>query len=270
MNKRQIHIVTWIAVVILLVVLIVSVKSYDADMECKAVELNIDTNQQYCFLTEEELIKEIDATGEVLQGQRIKDLELDLIESMLEDNIYVRNADVFITVDGIVKINVQQRRPLVRISNAYDERYFLDDFGRIMPLNPEHAARTIIANGYIPETINDIRDIDADMDNYSDSLKQYNLHYKIFKLVQFIEKDKFWNAQITQIYINKNKEFELIPLVGSHIIVLDDPLDNLELKFENLKLFYDQGLNKVGWNRYKSINISIENQVVCTLRDSLL
>jgi len=270
MIKNKTHTIMWIAVITLLVVLFISVKSYDAEMECKSIELNIDTNQQYCFLTEEELRKEIDATGEVIEGQKVKDLELDMIEMMLEDNIYIRNADVFITVDGIVKINVQQRRPLVRISNAYDERYFLDDFGRIMPLNPEHAARTIIANGYITETINDIKLIDADMENYNDSLKQNNIHYKIFKLVQYIEGDAFLNAQITQIYINEKGEFELIPLVGDHVIILDNPLDNMELKFENLKLFYKQGLNKVGWDRYKYINISIENQVVCTLRDSLL
>ena len=86
--------------------------------------------------------------------------------------------------------------------------------------------------------------IDADMENYNDSLKQNNIHYKIFKLVQCIEGDAFLNAQITQIYINEKGEFELIPLVGDHVIILDNPLDNMELKFENLKLILAcQGFN---------------------------
>jgi len=57
--------------------------------------------------------------------------------------------------------------------------------------------------------------------------------------------------------------------LGDHIILIDNPLDNLELKLENLRLFYTEGLNNVGWDRYDIINISYDNQVVCTKKDSI-
>jgi cell division protein FtsQ len=63
--------------------------------------------------------------------------------------------------------------------------------------------------------------------------------------------------------VNKNTEFELVPKVGRHIIVFGD-IDNMEKKFDKLIVFYKEGLNKTGWDKYKIINLKYENQVVCS------
>ena len=85
----------------------------------------------------------------------------------------------------------------------------------------------------------------------------------LYKLSTFITKDKFLKAQIEQIYVEPNGEFELIPRVGSHTILMGTA-DNLEDKFERLFVFYRIGLNKTGWSRYNIINIKFKNQVVCS------
>lgn len=270
MIKLNRHIIWWVVSIFALLLLFIIVRSYNANRKCKDLVITVDTNNQYSVLSEEDLLAQINATAEPIVGQKNKDLDLEFLESMLEDNIYVRDADVFLNIDGVVEVNIQQRRPLVRLTNTYNETYFLDDFGRIMPLSPDHASRVIVANGYIPENQEEILEIDKDMEEYPDSLQQLNMHYKIYSLARYIEQDEFLNALIAQIYINKEGQFELVPLVGDHIIVLDDPLDNIDIKCENLKIFYDQGLPKMGWDRYKMIDISIENQVICTLRDSLI
>ena len=74
--------------------------------------------------------------------------------------------------------------------------------------------------------------------------------YDVYRLVTFITDDKFWNSQIEQIYVNNKYEFELIPRVGSHIIELGR-VEDLEEKFENLKILYLRGFNKIGWNQYE-------------------
>jgi cell division protein FtsQ len=85
----------------------------------------------------------------------------------------------------------------------------------------------------------------------------------VYKLAEFITNDKFWNSQIEQIYVNNNYEFELIPRVGSHIIELGRAED-LNEKFENLKILYLRGFNNLGWNQYEKISLKYKNQVVCT------
>jgi len=40
----------------------------------------------------------------------------------------------------------------------------------------------------------------------------------------------------------------------------------LEEKFENLKLFYSEGVKQTGWRKYKEINLKYKNQIVCVKR----
>ena len=87
--------------------------------------------------------------------------------------------------------------------------------------------------------------------------------YRIYKLAQFIARDTFFNAQIEQIYLNSDNDFELIPLIGKHVIIFGDA-GNMEEKFGNLLVFYKQGLAVQGWEKYDTINLKYHNQVVAT------
>ena len=42
----------------------------------------------------------------------------------------------------------------------------------------------------------------------------------IFYLVNYINSDDFWSAQIDQIFVDGNDEIDLIPRVGNHTIHL--------------------------------------------------
>jgi len=85
----------------------------------------------------------------------------------------------------------------------------------------------------------------------------------LFKLSSFITQDQFLKAQIEQIYVTKTGEFELIPKVGRHLIIFGG-IEDMENKFDKLLVFYHQGMNKTGWDKYKTINLKFENQVVCS------
>ncbi len=269
MNKRIKNIVFILLFCAIFIGLIFSLSRQSAQKSCTEVIINIDSNYHYSFLNKDSLFADIDAAGITLICSNIKDIDLDLLEKTIEKNIYVRNADVYTNLKGELRIDILQRRPMLRIINSLGEAYFLDEYGRIMPLKSSHATRVIIANGNITESKKDIEKLNCDLELLDDSVKQENQHYKLFHIVKQIEKDSLFSAQITQIYINQDGAFELVPLLGDHIILIDNPLDNLELKLENLRLFYTEGLNNVGWDRYDIINISYDNQVVCTKKDSI-
>lgn len=63
-----------------------------------------------------------------------------------------------------------------------------------------------------------------------------------------------------------DKNIELVPRVGDHLVYLGR-LDNFEQKLKRLKVFYEKGLNQVGWNKYSRINVEFSNQIICTKRD---
>jgi cell division protein FtsQ len=109
---------------------------------------------------------------------------------------------------------------------------------------------------------------DIDLSYFKLMSSQHNLNktdtmlMDINKLSGYIYHDKFWRAQIEQIYVKKDN-FELIPRVGTQIIEFGD-ISNYEYKFKKLKALYEQGFSKVGWNKYKTINLKYNNQIICT------
>ena len=88
----------------------------------------------------------------------------------------------------------------------------------------------------------------------------------LYQFALFLQKNKFWDAQIEQINVLKGREVELVPRVGDHIVFLGK-IDNYENKLERLKEFYRKGLNKVGWNKYDRISVEFGNQIICTKKD---
>ena len=72
-------------------------------------------------------------------------------------------------------------------------------------------------------------------------------------------------TSLEQIYVHPDKEVELIPRVGNHRILLGT-FDHFEEKLANLRLFYEQAIPKMGWEKYSIINLKYRNQIVCTKR----
>jgi len=196
-------------------------------------------------------------------GKASSEVALATIETAFKDRQIIDKTVVYITEPGILHIEISQKTPFVRIFNRYGQGYYLDTKGNIILLSHSGSPFVIVANGFIAEpfTIGKTFNI---MDVRHDSLSR-SLHtiYDVYRLATYITSDHFWNAQIEQIYVNNKYEFELIPRIGSHIIELGY-VEDLEEKFDNLKLLYLNGFNNLGWNHYDKISLKYKNQVVCT------
>ena len=90
----------------------------------------------------------------------------------------------------------------------------------------------------------------------------------LVKLGIFLRDDGFWNDQIVQANVDSLGDISLVPRVGNHIIQLGS-VNDLEVKFRNLKSFYKKILPTVGWNKYKIINIEYPSQVRGVKQDNL-
>lgn len=97
--------------------------------------------------------------------------------------------------------------------------------------------------------------------------KRYEDFLKLINFVSWLEGEPFWSAEVVQIVAQTMPsgalEIELIPRSGDYTILFGR-LENVEEKFEKLLHFYEDGLNKVGWDKYSTINIKYDGQVVCS------
>jgi cell division protein FtsQ len=87
----------------------------------------------------------------------------------------------------------------------------------------------------------------------------------LMEFARLVQQNPFWNDQIVQVYRSTNGDYEIIPRVGAHQIQFGK-MENYETKLNNLKLLYDKGLKKYGWNNYNKINLKYSNQIICTKR----
>ncbi len=230
---------------------------------CKKYIIRIDYGKADVLVTQSDIYQVVRLTGNLLKGQQLGTIDFERIESEISHQSYVKNAQVYMTLEGIVEIEVVQRQPILRIFNEKGESFYLDGLGNLLPLNPAFSARVLVATGSIPESFSMKTCYLNDKVRKNDSVSYYSVMYNLYKLSAFITENKFLKAQIEQIYVDPNGEFELIPRIGTHSIVIGNA-ENLQDKFERLFVFYRYGLSKIRWSKYNIINIKFKNQVVCS------
>ncbi|MBP6334687.1 MAG: hypothetical protein KA444_04370 [Bacteroidia bacterium] len=237
--------------------------SRQSKMLCNELVISILDTLGQSFVEPEDIRLTVHNKFGELKGQKMSSINISLLEKIIANNPFVADAEVFSSVDGKLNIEVLQRRPVVRVVNFNQESFYIDDQGFFMPLSDKYTARVPVANGYIfhREAERMVTGLTSNTSTVSDS--SISTIRKVYNVSSYINKDDFWSAQIEQIYINANGEMELIPRVGLHTILLGDGSD-LEDKFERLFLFYKEGLNKAGWEKFKTINLKYKDQVVCT------
>lgn len=209
------------------------------------------------FLNEELLQKYISIqVGQKINGTNINDISLSDLESYLSKLAEVKHVEVYRSIDGHLFVEVTEREPIVRVFHENGMSNYIDQDGMYMPLSNSYTAHLPVVTGHVNES--DFRG------GIKDITMNDDLRFKeIFKMADFVHKSTFWNAQIQEIYVNENGEFELIPRVGDHRIIFGKP-EKIERKFQKLEIFYQEGLNNTGWNQFDTINIKYKNQIVCS------
>ena len=96
--------------------------------------------------------------------------------------------------------------------------------------------------------------------------KSYEDFMKLLTFVEFIEDDDFWRSEVVQIaaYTTSSGalEVELVPRSGRHTILFGR-IEQVERKFDKLLRFYRSGLQNIGWDAYRTIDVRYNDQVVC-------
>ncbi len=256
-------IVIWILLVAGAGVLVGFVEAEHYRRPCTKVDIRISYGAADVLITKKDVDSIILKTAGVLKGKPLGYINTRTIENAIRKQAYVAKVNVYENNEGILFVEIRQREPLLRIINRKFESYYLDESGTLLPVNPNFSARVLVANGIIDESYIKNPDYRVNVLSLSDSVFYDSLLTNLYKLTMFITHDKFLKAQIAQIYVNETGEFELIPRIGNHLILLGKAED-LDDKFRRLYAFYRFGLNKIGWNKYNVINIKYKNQVVCS------
>ena len=231
---------------------------------CRRIYITMDYGKADKLVMNQDIDSIIRRTTGRISGKPIGWINIQQIETSIRQQAYVETVHIYESLDGNILVDVKQREPILRIINNKYETFYLDGSGRLLPPNPFYPARVLVANGNISHSYLDNRNFRIETPMMGDTLGPADtLLMNLYRLALYINRDRFLKAEIDQIFVTPNHEFELIPKVGNHIIMLGG-IDDLDGKFKKLLAFYKQGLNFIGWNKYNYINIKYRNQVVCS------
>jgi cell division protein FtsQ len=270
MKRKWIIGISWgLAMILLFALLVFTARRHD-ERRCEEVRISINRQGGDDFITEAEIHEYIVESGDSLEGRKMKDIDLHKLEQMICVNPYICSAHVYASLDGVVHVDVVQRKPIVRVQNLKDDPFYISDDGRLMPLNPGRPARVLFASGHFNYDIFSEYNQHIDLDiqkprTKADTALMNTPLWKIFKIAKQIEAQPFLKAQMTQLVYDKSGDFALVPLVGSHLIIIGDEKD-LDEKFSKLEAFYRKGITADGWEKYDTINLKFNKQVVCSLK----
>lgn len=172
------------------------------------------------------------------------------IETAINKIPQVENAKIYVGINGKLNVEIQERRALCRVINKYGVSFYLDEKAVKFPLSNIFTTRVPIIIGNIES-------------NMSESIIDSALLQSVVNVLTITKKMKFWNTCIDQIYVNENKELEIVSNIGQQRIVIGNDKD-VESKLNNVFAFYKQGLNNLGWDKYKKIDVRFNKQIICS------
>lgn len=158
---------------------------------------------------------------------------------------------------GVLYIDIEQVEPMFRIIDRDGKSYYVDEDGRAVLKNNARSYEVPVVTNHYPTLFNAIS---------KKSAKKGDNIEKLVTFVKYINEDDFLASLITQVNITESGLVEIVPCVGRQTIVLGklNHLDSAATRIYKIKAFYTEGRDLGLLDKYKKIDISHSNQIICT------
>ena len=243
--------------------------------------------------------KQLKKRGFKLVGESVSDVEFLAIKEQIEKNDFIERADIYTTLSGVMHIDITQRKPVMRLLvNGYNS--YITSSGYIFRTPKESAYYTPVITGtfrpltspqfegsteeFYKAELKRLREKRAALltsksspENIAKAQQRLRKrearvtarHDDLTRLTAFVQQignDDFWRAEVVQFVADTTSmgrlSLRLIPRSGGHTIEFGE-LEDIEAKMARLEKFYEEGLTKLGWDRFKTIDIRYDKQVIC-------
>ena len=191
------------------------------------------------FITRETVSKLLIQNQQSVTNKPKEIIDLNALEKALTSNLMIKDAQVFIDVDGKITAEIEQKKPIARVST--NASYYVDDTGSYMPLSTNFTARVPLITGTV----------------YKNDLSN------VFTVARKIQQDDFLKKHVVEIHQNTDKSIDLKLRLNDFTVELGS-LKSLDKKINNLKAFYQKAMKDNTLNNYSVVNLKFDNQVICT------
>lgn len=263
MNNRKLNIkrvrdaIIWLSLIAGISALLFFSIQRKSNAQVKTLVVQIDGIHGDETLISEKEVEQIitKAAGKTIKKSNIKTLNLRKLEAAINKDKRIERADVYFDSKDRLNVKIIQKKPVIRVMQEAAADYYLDGNGSVVPVSIGNAIRVPIVTG-----ITEAYDAKFLAEGKNSKLKE------VFTIMKYVRDDQFLASLIEQAHVEQDSigDIVLIPKIGKESVLFGDSQDMVE-KFDKLKIFYRDGLPKLGWNRFNRLNLKISNQVIGTL-----
>jgi cell division protein FtsQ len=215
---------------------------------CKDYTVRFKGEQQHLFVDEKDVTKLLKTgTKGNIKGQPMSAFDLRGLEQLLEKSLWIKDAELYFDNSEILHVSVTEREPVARIFTTAGRSFYIDSDDKQMPLSDKMSAKVPVFTGFPDKKL---------------LLKKDSaLLRDVRTTATFIANNSFWLSQVSQIDITPEWQFEMVPVVGNHLVKLGTA-ENIEKKFHRLFIFYKNVLSQAGFDKYRTIDVQYAGQVI--------
>jgi cell division protein FtsQ len=239
------------AVILLTIIMFSSFK--DGSRKITTVDINIEVQGDQSLINKSDLLRFLYSKMDTLISYDVNDVELHTIENILEQNSHVKKAETYFDRLGNVKMEVVLKTPVLRILENKGRGYYLSKEGDVIDWSPNFTPRLIVASGDIPNL--------SKKDSYIDSTL-LSAHKNLTYVINSINSSSYLQSMVDEIVYNSENSIEIVSKIGSARVLLGDTTSLVE-KLERFRLFYIEAYPRVGWDKYKEIDVRFKDKVYC-------
>ena len=254
--RRIIFLCFWLLAGTGIIVLLIAAVNARSHQVCMGYDININGRDSgQWFIDRNDIVDVLTKNKSVdIRNKPIKSFDLGSIETKLEKESWVKDAELFFDNEGILKVKVTERVPVARLFTPMCKSFYIDSAGKKLPLSSKMSVKLPVFTGYPYQS----KKVGA---------PEKKLIGQITQLSLYLADNPFWMAQISQIDITPARQFEMVPTIGHHLIEFGEA-DEIKEKFHRLFIFYKQVLAKTGMDKYEKIKVQFDNQVIGVKKQS--
>jgi cell division protein FtsQ len=252
-NKKFILLATFILFMAYLTVSTGFVASRQQALICHSMQVKVCDSLERDFITPAAVLNILSRDAGKTIGEYMMQLDVYKLEQLLNKQNVIRRAEVFSSIDGVLHVNVYQRRPVVRLQTP-THGFYIDETGYIFPLSNIYTSFVPVVTGAIPTNVGKgYRGFIPDKEKF---LKQ------IYAFALFLDTHEFWRAQIAQVHVRSASEIDVTPHEGREVIHLGT-LGAFEYKLNKLKAFYSSACPAGAKSPYSDIDLRYTDRIIC-------
>jgi cell division protein FtsQ len=224
------------------------------EITCTGIIVTLDSENEKPLLGKQDINLMVTNQGsDYFLNKPLSTISLHQIEQRVKRIPLVKSCEAHHDLSGKIIISVKEYSPIARIlrftsgeSNLRDQ-YVTQD-GRLISTSDLFTPRIVVLSGpFFKDSRRDLRDPRGKT---------------LLPLLEFINQNEFWKAQIAQINVAEDGGIIMIPTIGKTYIDFGSP-NHFESKFKKLAIFYKKIIPNKGWNTYSWVHLKYKNQVIC-------